>query len=163
MNYVLIENGQITDGPKNLPKNWKNITRFDLMAPTDLLTFKWYPVEYVEKSYDSSTHNHAGYDLDIQSTKVVLTSKHDAFTRYQLEVNVVNDYQSNWFKLDREMDRDEEDHVTWYHAGKPNTSPRGIRRSQAEIYNERITKRENPPAEPVLPLPGEPDYYGERP
>ena len=53
MSYVLIENGQITDGPRNLPKNWKNISRFDLMAPADLLTFKWYPVEYVEKSYDS--------------------------------------------------------------------------------------------------------------
>jgi len=158
MSYVLIENGQITDGPRHLPKNWKNHTSFHLTPPAALLALKWYPVEYVEKSYDSSTHNHAGYDLDIQSTKVVLTSKHDAFTRYQLEVNVVNDYQSDWVRLDIEMDRDEEDHVTWYHAGKPNTSPRGIRPSQAEIYNERITKRENPPAEPVLPLPGEPDY-----
>jgi hypothetical protein len=159
MTYVQITNGQITEGPMNLPKKYKNTSGFNLMADADLLDRGWYPVDYIEIAYDSSIEYHNGYLLDVQPELVVLTSKIGTFTRFQLETNAYNDYHSGWNKLDAEMSRDEEDHITAHHSGIASTADRGsVKRTEAVIYDERIAKRANPVATPLEPQPGEPDY-----
>jgi len=54
MSYCLVENKKIIDGPRSLPKNWRNITRLDL-ADADFLKEKgWLPVNIKEPIYDKS-------------------------------------------------------------------------------------------------------------
>ena len=159
MSYVKIENGQITEGPTKLPKNYGNISGFNLMADVDLLDLGWYPVDYIEIAYDSSIEYHNGYLLDVQPELVVLTSKIGTFTRYQLEQNAYNDYHSGWQKLDAEMNRDEEDHITEYHGGVTSAAGRGPnKRDHSTIYAERLAKRASPAADPAPPVEGEADY-----
>ena len=159
MNYVEITNGQITKGPMNLPKNYKSTSGFNLQSDAELLDIGWYPVDYIEIAYDSAVEYHDGYLLDVQPELVVLTSKIGTFTRFQLETNAHNDYHSNWGELDREMSRDEEDHITAHHSGTASTADRGsVKRTEAVIYAERLAKRASPAATPQEPQPGEPDY-----
>ena len=159
MNYVEITNGQITKGPMNLPKNYKNTSGFNLQSDAELKAIGWYPVEYVSVAYNSASHYIDGQDLTILENKVKLTDKIGAFTRFQLETNAYNDYHSNWETLDREMDRAEEDHITVYHDGLPGSHDRGSnKRTQKAIYDERVAKRAAPAATPVPPKEGEPDY-----
>ena len=159
MNYVEITNGQITKGPMNLPRNYKNTSGFNLQSDAELKAINWYPVEYVVTPYNSASHYIGGQDLTVLSDKVKLTDRIGAFTRFQLETNTYNDYHSHWSALDTEMSRYEEDHITAHHSGTPSTTDRGSKkRTEAVIYAERIAKRASPVATPLEPQPGEPDY-----
>ena len=117
MNYVLIENGQITDGPKNLPKSWRIHAGFDKAPSSMLLSLGWYPVEYVVASYDNATHYLDGHKVDIQADKVVMTERTKVFTQLQRESNIYNDWVSDMTKTDNGMPRYLEDHITDDHDG----------------------------------------------
>lgn len=56
MNYAYIENGQVIEWPKTLPKAWKNISWLDLMSDEELKKVGWFPVVEDNKQYDSKTH-----------------------------------------------------------------------------------------------------------
>ena len=43
MNYCLVENGAIVDGPRGLPKSWRNVSGLNLMDPANLLKLGWLP------------------------------------------------------------------------------------------------------------------------
>ncbi|MBU0777883.1 hypothetical protein KKF82_06460 [Patescibacteria group bacterium] len=57
--YCLVEEGVITDGPKKLPKAWRNITRLDLATDESLKLKGWRPLDtdppYPE--YDTKTQH----------------------------------------------------------------------------------------------------------
>ena len=71
MNYVEITNGQITKGPMNLPKNYKNTSGFNLQSDAELKAIGWYPVEYVSVAYNSASHYIDRQDLT-EPRKIIL-------------------------------------------------------------------------------------------
>ena len=115
--YALIENGQITEGPKNLPKSWRIHAGFDKAPLSMLLSLGWYPVEYVVTSYDNATHYLDGHHVDIQDDKVVMTERTKAFTQEQRESNIYNDWMSGMANTDSSMPRYLEDHIKDDHNG----------------------------------------------
>jgi hypothetical protein len=44
MQYCYVQNGQIVEGPKTLPKNWKNISALNKMSDEMLISNGWFPV-----------------------------------------------------------------------------------------------------------------------
>ena len=43
MKYCLVENNKVTDGPRNLPKNWRNISGFYLATDEMIKENGWLP------------------------------------------------------------------------------------------------------------------------
>lgn len=159
MNYCLIENGQITEGPRNLPKTWRNISGFHLNSDADLLALGWYPVEYVTIPYNNTSHYVAGHNLGVQSDKVTLTDRIAAYTRFQLGSNTMNDWSSAVLRSDEDMSRKEEDHIDLYHGGVASTASKGPKKkTDKQAYDAKKALRSAKPADPVPPQPGEPDY-----
>ena len=78
MSYCLIEEGSITDGPRDLPKAWRNISGLNLLSDARLKELGWLPYINTEPSFDADTQY-------LTSEKVI---GEDAVT----ETYTVNDY-----------------------------------------------------------------------
>jgi len=48
MNYCLVQNGVIVDGPRALPNSWENISGLPLLSPDELKSHGWLPHRLVE-------------------------------------------------------------------------------------------------------------------
>ena len=72
--YFLVEGGQITVGPKPLPRSWRNFSGLNLLSAEKLAALGWLPQEVVGFTpFDPETQVRTGPDNDIQADKVVST------------------------------------------------------------------------------------------
>ena len=54
MSYCLVENDTVTDGPRSLPRNWKNVSGLNLSSAEELKEKGWLP--YTEESVTLSDY-----------------------------------------------------------------------------------------------------------
>lgn len=78
--YCLVEDGQITDGPRRLPSSWRNVSGLDLQDDAGLISLGWLP--YVDEK--------PAYNPDTQ----YLTSEKTINSDNVTETYTVNDYTS---------------------------------------------------------------------
>jgi hypothetical protein len=52
MNYCYVENNTIVEGPRGLPRSWRNISGLDMMDADGLLAIGWFPVRLDEGIVD---------------------------------------------------------------------------------------------------------------
>jgi len=52
MNYCYVENNTIVEGPRGLPRSWRNISGLDMMDADSLLAIGWFPVRLDEGIVD---------------------------------------------------------------------------------------------------------------
>lgn len=73
--YVLVEDGEITEYHGALPQSWRNISGLNLAADdVDFLTsVGWYPVQKVWVDYNSETHRVSSYSYEIHDKYVTET------------------------------------------------------------------------------------------
>ena len=77
--YCHVEDGVVDYGPGALPRNWRNITRFDLASPELLKANNWLPVTTVDVvKGDDETDD--GHDLVVGAEDVTFTPKYRAMT-----------------------------------------------------------------------------------
>lgn len=65
--YVLVENGSITEYHTDLPQNWRNISGLYLLKDDvpSLILLGWYPVTKVQVDYNSETERVTTYSYEI--------------------------------------------------------------------------------------------------
>jgi hypothetical protein len=65
--YVLVENGVITEYHSSLPASWSNISGLNLLKDDvpSLVSLGWYPVTKVDVTYDPETARTNGYSYEI--------------------------------------------------------------------------------------------------
>ena len=64
MNYCLIEDGKITDGPRSLPKSWRNVSGLHLATNAELKEKGWLP-------YSETLVTTGEYEVKVETTFVV--------------------------------------------------------------------------------------------
>lgn len=52
MNYCYVENNTIVEGPRGLPRSWRNISGLDMMDADGLRAIGWFPVRLDEGAVD---------------------------------------------------------------------------------------------------------------
>jgi hypothetical protein len=52
MNYCYVENNTIVEGPRGLPRSWRNISGLDMMDADGLRAIGWFPVRLDEGIVD---------------------------------------------------------------------------------------------------------------
>ena len=72
MQYYLVESNKIIDGPRELPRSWRNVSGLDKATPTELLALGWCPSEVVGfEPFDEATQVRTGPVIEIMATKVI--------------------------------------------------------------------------------------------
>ena len=89
MNYCLIEKGEIIEGPKPLPTNWKNISNLPALSDAELKKLGWLPVEYPELFFDAATQKRLADTYDILADKVVAVFNFGDKTQGELDAEAV--------------------------------------------------------------------------
>ena len=64
MNYCLVEDGKITDGPRSLPKSWRNVSGLHLATDAELKEKGWLP-------YSETLVTTGDYEVKVDTTFVV--------------------------------------------------------------------------------------------
>lgn len=83
--YCLVENGVVTDGPRELPVNWSNVSNLPLASEDYLLQLGWFPAVLVEPSIDVDTERYlATWSYQITATQVICTRQIIAKTADEL-------------------------------------------------------------------------------
>jgi hypothetical protein len=84
--YFYIEDNKFIDGPIELPKNWKNISNFNVLDDATLRTFGWLPLRVVnEDNLEVIISN----NREITETEVIET----IITRNKTEEEIENEQQ----------------------------------------------------------------------
>ena len=72
MRYAYVQNGQIVEGPKGLPKAWRNISGLHHMPNEELVKLGWLPWRFVEVERGPDTVQEPS-TVEIKATEVVET------------------------------------------------------------------------------------------
>ena len=64
MNYCFVEDGKITDGPRSLPKSWRNVSGLHLATDAELKEKGWLP-------YSETLVTTGDYEVKLPTTFVV--------------------------------------------------------------------------------------------
>lgn len=105
MQYCLIENGQITQGPGRLPKAWRNVSGLDKASQAELKDYGWLPVNETKPEYDKETHRLGPRNVSIGTDDVTIT-----YPTVELELEQLgNNWKSEMVKNDKELPRYVED------------------------------------------------------
>lgn len=83
MRYGYVVNGEIVEGPKALPKSWKNISNFHNTSEGDLAGLGWLPWRLVEGEGDF----YIGTQVEIKSNEIVETKQF----REKTEAEILSD------------------------------------------------------------------------
>jgi hypothetical protein len=90
MMYVLIKDGSVVQGPCALPRNWKNVSGFNLITDEVLLrSYGWYPYVFVPYQGDMSTKVFTGSRFEITETEYV--EHQQVREKTQVEIGVENE------------------------------------------------------------------------
>jgi hypothetical protein len=77
MNYCLVENNAIVDGPRGLPRSWRNISGLNWLSNDDLRPLGWLPSRIEEGIVDEKF---VGSTFTITETEVIETKQWRKFT-----------------------------------------------------------------------------------
>lgn len=64
MNYCLVEDGKITEGPRGLPKSWRNVSGLNLASDAELKEKGWIPFSETVVTVDA-------YEVKLDTTFVI--------------------------------------------------------------------------------------------
>lgn len=94
MNYVYVEGGKIIEGPRGLPRSWRNISGLNLLNNDSLKSLGWLPVRLEEGTPDEKF---LGSAFTIGENEVVETKqwrKHTAEEKQEIEVQKAKQVRS---------------------------------------------------------------------
>lgn len=137
MEYCLVKDGVIKEGPVPLPKSWGNVTGLHVASPAKLTELGWLKVIMVPPVFDKATHKLGARSTSIGTNDVTFT--------WTITPLTVSDVYENW-KLEMaqfEMSREMEEHIKDHHSGITDNAY-----TQA-LYDAKIAKRAEMAPKPV--------------
>jgi hypothetical protein len=94
MRYAYVENGKIVDGPRGLPKAWKNISGLNLLPEADLIQLGWLPWRFVDSQPESDMVQ-APSTIEIKATEIVETKAYRPKTQSEKDAEEQSRIESN--------------------------------------------------------------------
>jgi len=71
MRYVYVENGEVLEGPCNLPESWRNISGMAFVGEDRLLEIGWRPYRFVPYEGDMTYKVSSGARVEITETEYI--------------------------------------------------------------------------------------------
>lgn len=84
MNYCYVENNAIVEGPRGLPRSWRNVSGLNLMDAPSLQSLGWLPVRLEEGAVDEKF---VGSTFTITPTEVIETKQWRKYTDEEVAEN----------------------------------------------------------------------------
>ena len=73
-NYCHVVDGEIKEGPRGLPKSWKNVSGLNLSTDAELKALGWLPVDHIQNEPGADQVSD-GRTTEVMITKVKITEK----------------------------------------------------------------------------------------
>jgi hypothetical protein len=108
MRYAYVQNGKIVEGPKGLPKSWRNTSGFHLLPQDQLIALGWLPWRFVEVSHPGNDWVLTTPTIEIKATEVVETQAYRQKTQSEKEEEARQQVENNR-RFRQEAYRDEAD------------------------------------------------------
>lgn len=102
--YVYVENSTVVEGPRNLPKAWKNISGFDTLSDPELKELGWYPV--VNKGRDLKPS-----DTQVKEGPVITFNENDVTYTWSLRDKTKEELNADAAEEDANKDSEVNDAV----------------------------------------------------
>lgn len=93
MKYCYVKNGVIERGPMSLPKNWEDISNFNLLGQQELLSRGWYPHRFVAANVPANSVITAP-TFTIAQTEVIEYQNYRAKTQQEISADTQNAWES---------------------------------------------------------------------
>ena len=104
MNYILVENEKIVGRPKELPKNWANVSNFYLLPTEKLKEYGWYSYRFVEAQKNENQY-YDGSDFVIEENEVVEYQKVRDKTQQEITQEITQENESKWLSIREERNQ----------------------------------------------------------
>ena len=95
MKYAYVQNGVIVEGPKGLPRAWRNTSGFNLLPPEELIALGWLPWRLVEVSAPGSSWVATTPTIEIKATEVVETQTYRQKTQEEKDEEARQQIENN--------------------------------------------------------------------
>lgn len=96
MNYCFVENNTIVEGPRSLPRSWRNISGLDQMSEIGLRSIGWLPVRIDEGAVDDK---YVGSMFAINPTEVVEVKLWSKYS--ESELNQIRNQKAEGVRVER--------------------------------------------------------------
>ena len=96
MNYCLVENNTIIDGPRGLPRSWRNISGLNLLNPEKLKELGWLSCRIEDGNVDEKF---IGSEFTITSEEVIETKLWRKYT--EEEKAEINNQKATQIRIER--------------------------------------------------------------
>lgn len=103
MLYCYLENGQIVEGPRGLPRSTPTCSGFDLQSNEELRALGWLPYRAVRT--DQSYMEEIGSSIEITDTEVVETFQYRALTQEEIDAIHAQERETDWGMVANEINR----------------------------------------------------------
>lgn len=104
--YAQVENGSIITLADFLPKNYKNISRFDLLPADSLKQYGWYTIINKDVNYDSTTHyvstKRIYYENDNVYSEDIIVEKESSFIQEHQQIELSEEEKQKAFLATRD-------------------------------------------------------------
>ncbi len=85
MRYAYVKNGNIVEGPRSLPKSWKNISGFNLQTNEQLRSLGWLPWTFIEVPCPNENWTAINSTIQVTDTEVIETQAYRQKTQGEIE------------------------------------------------------------------------------
>lgn len=94
MNYCLVQNGAIVEGPRALPKSTANASNLSLLSTEQLQSLGWLPYREVCEPAANQAPN--GNTVEVLETEVVYTQLYRDLTQEEIDAAAVPPVVDHW-------------------------------------------------------------------
>ena len=95
MRYAYVKNGNVIEGPRSLPKSWKNISGFNLQTNEQLRSLGWLPWIFVEVPCPNENWISINPTIQVTDTEVIETQTYRQKTQNEIEQEKNQTIESN--------------------------------------------------------------------
>ena len=99
MRYAYVQNNQIVDGPKGLPKSWGNTSGFNLLSDPELAALGWLPWRLIEVQSPGNDWVATNPTIVIGETEITETQTYRQKTQEEL-ARISTSVRLNYRRLD---------------------------------------------------------------
>jgi len=151
MEYCLVQNGVVVQGPRALPKTTANVSNLHLLDQESLKNLGWLPYREICNSSENQTPN--GNTVEVTDTEVVYTQLYRNLTQEEIDSSSAENLNDNW-SLVREERNDKLSKSDWTQlADSPLTDAeklnwRTYRQALRDITNQSDSSNVTWPQEP---------------
>lgn len=149
--YSYVENGVIVEGPKGLPRSWRNVSGLDKATTAELKAKGWFPTTINRDAYDPITHRLKKQPAIFTPDDVTINYTAEALSADAVVANTYRKWQEDMVASDDVMPRYVEDIYDVLPQAQRDNMSDHVKATKKKIADKKALRASEPPKPPENP------------